>query len=130
MPGYAGFACPALRRPGEPLTVSAPGQWWALGARRGELLAYARTAALPYGMLPAAERVTLRPVTRSVPAVLEDLRVLDEAMERAIGPFFDGEPGDSTLRVDLRAILGAQLPAEIYPWYQPLTPDFFTWLGR
>jgi hypothetical protein len=127
--GYAGFACPARRRPGEPLTLSAPDRWWALGARRGELLAYARTAALPFGTLPPAERVTLPPVTRPVAAILEDLRVLDEAMERAIGPFFDGEPGDATLRGDLREIVRAQVPAEIRPWYQALTPDFFTWLG-
>ena len=128
VPGYAGFACPARRRPGEPLTVSAPDRWWALGARRGELLAYARTAALPFGTLPPAERVTLPPVTRPVAAILEDLRVLDEAMERAIGPSstvsrvtprFAGTCGRSTAR---RCPRNPPLVPSAYP-------DFFTWLG-
>lgn len=127
-PGYAGFACPARRRPGEPQSVSPPDRWWALGARRGELLVYGRTTAVPFGVL-AAERVTLARVTRPVAAVLEDLRVLEEATERAVGPFFDGEPGDATLRADLREMVRAQIPAEMRAWYQTLTPDFFSWLG-
>jgi hypothetical protein len=128
-PGYAGFACPARRRPGEPLTVRPPDRWWLLGARHGELIAYARTSAVPFGVPPSAERVTLPPVTRPVAAVLEDLRVLDETMERAAGPFFDGEPGDPVFRADLRELVRAQVPAEILGWYQALAPDFFSWLG-
>jgi len=129
VPGYAGFACPARRRPGDPLSVGAPARWWALGARRGELLVFARTVALPFGELASAERITLPPVSRSVEGVLEDLRVLDETMERAVGSFFDGEPGDGMLRSDLREIVRAQVPVEISAWYQALAPDFFAWLG-
>jgi hypothetical protein len=127
-PGYAGFACPARRRPDEPLSLSAPDRWWLLGARRGKLLAYAMTAVIPFGLETAQERVTVTSPGRPVAAVLEDLRVLEETMETAIEPFFAGSAGDPVLREDLRAILGTQLPAEISPWYRALTPDFFAWL--
>jgi hypothetical protein len=129
-PGYAGFACATRRRPGEPQTVAGPDRWWLLGARRGELIAYALTSALPFGGPPATERVTLSPVTRPVAAILEDLRVIDETMERAAGPFFAGEPGDAALRADLGEMIRAQVPPEILGWCRELTPDFFSWLGQ
>jgi hypothetical protein len=133
-PGYAGFACPALRAPRQPLRLRQPDRWWLFGASHGELLAYARTTVLPFRAAqagPAPETVTLPLVTRPVAAVLEDLRVLDETMERAIGPFFNGEPGDAALRADLAAIISVQAGAPaVLSWYQALVPDFFRWLGQ
>lgn len=132
VPGYAGFACPALRAPRQPLRLRRPDRWWLLGAKGGELLAYARTSALPFaGADPAPQTVTLPPATRSVAAALEDLRVLDETMERAITPFFAGEAGEPALRADLTAIIGLQAGApQVLDWYRALAPDFFRWLGQ
>jgi hypothetical protein len=130
-PGYAGFACPAIRRPHQPLQLRRPDRWWLLGARHGELLVYGRTSALPFSVAVADsdESVVLPPSTRSVGTVLEDLRVLDETMEQATGPFFAGEPADATLCADLREIIRAQVQAqELLDWYWALTPDFFSWL--
>jgi hypothetical protein len=133
VPGYAGFACPALRAPWKPLRLRRPDRWWLLGASHGELLAYGRTSVLPFGDVTAGtapESVTLPAATRPVAAVLEDLRVLDETMELAVGPFFAGEPGDAALRADLAAIIGVQAGApEVLAWYRALAPDFFRWLG-
>jgi hypothetical protein len=136
VPGYAGFACPALRVPRQPLRLREPDRWWLLGAAHGELLAYGRTSVLPFAEMPAgplastgAEFVTLPSSTRPVAAVLEDLRVLDETMARAIGPFFDGLPGDAVLRADLTEILRVQAGApEVLHWYRAVAPDFFRWL--
>lgn len=134
VPGYAGFASPALRAPRQPLRLRQPDRWWLFDASYGQLLAYGRTSVLPFGYeqaWPAQETVTLPAVTRPVAAVLEDLRVLDETMERAIGPFFSSEPGDAGLRADLAAIISEQAGApEVLGWYRALVPDFFHWLGR
>jgi hypothetical protein len=137
-PGYAGFASPALRAPRQPLRLRAPDRWWVLGARHGELLAYGRTSVTGLGGTaepgPAAAEpptVVVPPATRPVAALLEDLRVLDEAMDQAAGPFFRGEAYDAALRSDLLEIIRAQVrtPA-VLAWYEALTPDFFTWLGQ
>ena len=130
VPGYAGLACPALRAPRQPLRLRQPDRWWLLGASHGELLAYARTSVLPFVAAPdapTAETVTVPPSARlTAAAVLEDRRVLDETMERVIGPFFVGEPGDAALRADLITIIGLQAGApEVLAWYQALAPDFF-----
>jgi hypothetical protein len=135
-PGYARFACPAIRRPRQPLQLRGPDRWWLLGAERGELLVYGRTAALPFGAVPPADAtgsVAVPQSTRPAAAALEELRLLDEMMQRAAGPFFSGQPADddATLRVDLREIIRAQVAApEALGWYRALTPDFFSWLDR
>jgi hypothetical protein len=128
-PGYAWFAAPARRRPGQPLVLSAPDRWWALGAARRGLLAYARTAVVPFTSEPLApQRVELPPVTRGLEAIAEDLRLLESLGDRAVPGFFAGEPGDPALRADLLAVLTAHVTPLTTDWYRALAPDFFGWL--
>jgi hypothetical protein len=133
-PGYAGFACPATRRPGEPLRLRAPARWWALGAGQGELLAYARTAAIGFGAVDLgsgepAVSVTVEPPRESAAAVLEDLDALDQVMEQAVPDFFGGQAGAPELRADLLEMIGPHAPGELGGWYRALAPDFFGWLA-
>jgi hypothetical protein len=128
-PGYAWFAAPARRRPGQPLVLGAPDRWWVLGAARRGLLAYARTAAVPFAAEPLIpQRAELPPVTRGLEAITEDLRLLESLGERAAPAFFAGEPGDPALRADLLAVLTAHVTPLVIGWYQALAPDFFGWL--
>jgi hypothetical protein len=128
-PGYAWFAAPARRRPGQPLVLGAPDRWWVLGAARRGLVAYARAAAVPFTSEPLApQRAELPPVTRDLEAIAEDLRLLDSLGDRAVPGFFAGEPGDPELRADLLAVLTAHVTPLITGWYRALAPDFFGWL--
>lgn len=128
-PGYAGFAGPARRRPGQPLRLGAPDRWWVLGAARRGLLVYARTTAVPFTAGPLRpDWAELPPVTRDLDAIEEDLRLLDSLAQRAVPEFFDGRPGDAALRADLAAVLTAHVTPQITDWYRALTPDFFAWL--
>jgi hypothetical protein len=130
-PGYAGFAGPARRRPGQPLRLGAPDRWWALCAGRRGLLAYARTTAVPFTDEPlGAEWVELPLVTRDPDAIGEDLRLLDSLAERAVPGFFGGQRGDAALRGDLLAVLTAHVTPAVIGWYRALAPDFFGWLEQ
>ncbi|MFD4722308.1 hypothetical protein ACFWOY_23300 [Streptomyces sp. NPDC058423] len=127
-PGYAGFAAPAVRTPGQPLVLGTPDRWWALGGRRRALLAYGLTAAVPFSAELRAGPVTVVSAGRSVASARENLRMLDECLNEAAPAFFRGEPGTPVARGDLDELLAAVLPAETLPWYRALTPDFFNWL--
>lgn len=129
-PAYAGFACPAARKPRQPLELDAPDRWWVTTAEHGRLLAYALVAAVPFMDSMPEDPVTVRPAGRALSAVREDHRLLGELMTAAAPAFFAGESGDRTIRSDLAEILSQVLPAETRPWYQGLTPDFFEWLER
>jgi hypothetical protein len=127
-PGYAGFAAPARRAPGRPLTLHAPDRWWALSAVHGSLLAYGLVAAVPFAAGFGPDPVTLPAATRSVAGIEEDLQVIDEMMEQAGPAFFAGETAAATLRGDLFEAIRGHVTDEVLPWYQALAPDFFGWL--
>jgi hypothetical protein len=129
-PGYAGFAGPARRVPHAPLQLGAPDRWWVLGVQRGALLLYGLTTAVRFMEKLSPEQVTLPPVTRSLAAVEEDLRILDMLMDRAGGEFFAVRPADADLVTDLLAVLTAHVSPMVMSWYRGLAPDFFGWLEQ
>ncbi|GIH29429.1 hypothetical protein Aph01nite_77390 [Acrocarpospora phusangensis] len=128
-PAYAVFAAPAARAPGRPLRLSPPDRWWAMSARRRQVLVYAHQSVTPYGQIPT-EAVTVTPTGRTFAQAKEDLRLFDELIGEAAPHFFRGETGPEPIRADVGEILHAVLPREGLPWFRALTPDFFDWLER
>lgn len=129
VPAFAGFAAPAVRRPGEPLRMNDPDRWWALTVDGRGLVAYGLTAAVPFSTaddLPARAEVDRG--GRSLAAHQEDVRRLDELMDAAVVPFLTGAPLGTTARVDLHEALVAVITPSVLPWYRALAPDFFGWL--
>lgn len=126
--GYAAFAGPARRVPGESLQLGLPDRWWLIDARSGDLLAYNRTECLPFAAGLGTGWVTLPTPHRSIAALQEDQRVLDNLMEAAAPDFFAGGTGAPDTRADLAAALAACAGAPVLPWYRALAPDFFRWL--
>jgi hypothetical protein len=129
-PAYAGFACPAVRIPGQALELGTPVSWWAIDADHGRLLVYALVRILSFASSIPEGPVTVRSAGRSLSAVREDRRLLGELLTDAVPAFFGGESGDSAIRADLAEVLGQVRPPEAKPWYRALTPDFFDWLER
>ncbi len=129
-PGYAGFACPAVRIPRQHMELGNPVSWWVLSAENGKLLAYALTSVIPFADQLPEGPVTVRSAGRTLAAVREDRRRLGELLTAAAPAFFAGESGDGTVRADLAEMLGLVLPAETVPWYRAMARDFFDWLER
>jgi hypothetical protein len=127
--GYAGFAGPALRRPGVPLRLGTPDRWWVVDAGRGALLSYGRTAAIPF-----ADDLPAGPVTvdlgRTVAEAREDLAVLTELIDTVAPRFFAGDDADPAARRATADQLTAVVGAGTVAWYRALAPDFFAWLER
>jgi hypothetical protein len=130
VPGYAGFAGAARRVPRAPLQLRRPDRWFVLGAQRGSLVLYALVTAVAFTEELSPEQVTLPPVTRSLAAVEEDLRMLDTLMDRAAGEFFAARPADKDLATDLLAVLTAYVSPLVMHWYKGLGGDFFRWLEQ
>jgi hypothetical protein len=128
LPGYACFAGPARRVPGQPLRLRAPDRWWVLDARRHALLGYALTTAVPFAADLSPGEVEVTSTGRDVAARREDLKALGELVDVAARRFFAGETGDPVLRSDLIETLTTDHLREAEPWYRALTPDFFAWL--
>jgi hypothetical protein len=127
-PVFAGFAGPAWRVPGQPLELSTPDRWWALGPDGIELVVYARTSVVPFGDVPTGGRIQVSPLGRSLAEAQQDLLMLDELMNNAVPVFLSGTPGTEPMRADLAAAFAVVVPAETTPWYRALVPDFFAWL--
>jgi hypothetical protein len=126
---FAGFAGPALRVPRQPLRLAPPDRWWAIDARSCRLVAYGLTSALPFGASGGSELVVADRSGRSVADVEDDLRRLDELMDRAAGPFLNGAAGDPLARRDLVEVFALNVTDAVLPWYRALAPDFFGWLA-
>jgi hypothetical protein len=126
---FAGFAGPALRAPRQPLRLAPPDRWWAIDAGRCRLVAYGLAAALPFGAGAGPEPVAVDRGGRSLDAVEDDLRRLDELMDRAAAPFLSGAQGEAEVRGDLLEVLTLNVTDAVLPWYRALAPDFFGWLA-
>ena len=68
-PAYAGFACPAVRIPPQPMELGTPDRFWAISAEHGTLLAYALVSAIPFMDSMPEGPVTVRPAGRTLSAV-------------------------------------------------------------
>jgi len=127
-PGYALFASPALRRPGQPVEQGGPDRWWVVSANGGNLIVYARSIAVRFSGTESWPSVTMPPVNRSIDEMRQALREIDEVMDALAPAFFAGEKGDAQLRGELASLLGSHLPEPLVPQYRELAPDFFAWL--
>lgn len=127
-PSIAGFAGPAARTPGRPLRLAPPDRWWAVDIHSRELVCYALTEAVPFGLPADADSIEVDHGDRTIEAMQENLRTLDELMDRAIGHFFHGTTSEPAVRADLTAVLAAAVTDSALPWYRALAPDFFSWL--
>jgi hypothetical protein len=128
VPAYAQFAAPAVRLPEKPSEQGPPDRWWAVDARSGHLLVYARTQAIPFAPDRAFETVTLPPTGHSLDAMREILAELDTSMEAVAPEFFAGRPGAADLRSRAAERLRSAIPAPVFPRYRALAPDFVSWL--
>lgn len=126
--GYASFAAPTSRRPGQPTIQGAPDRWWLFDADTARLKVYALTASLP--LMPDLKfgEVELPPL--ACPP-LEYRALLAEARERIseLTPaFFDALDAGDAVRSKLFELLLQVIPAPIEDRHRALVPDFFEWL--
>jgi hypothetical protein len=126
-PGYAQFAAPCLRKPGESPVQSAPDRWWILDAASKAIRLYARTAAVPFGDTAFARQELPSPAP-DLPTLLGWQRELFTSLDAAVGPFFAGTPADPTAARELLGRFTRLTPAPLVPVYRDLAPDFFQWL--
>jgi hypothetical protein len=126
--GYAFFASPAVRRPGQPMEQGAPDRWWVVDARTGRTITYSLSKALPFADGATWEWVTLPPVKRTIDEMRQALKQIEELMNVLAPAFFRGEAGDAGARKELLTALNGQVPEPIQPEYRALAPDFFAWL--
>jgi hypothetical protein len=127
-PGYALFASPALRRPGQPLEQGAPDRWWVIDAFTGRLLVYAMAKAIPIDEKSALTTVSIPPLAGSVEEARRGATRVEELLDRLSPDFFRGEAGDQTARGELKQALGTALPPALQLQHRALVPDFFAWL--
>jgi hypothetical protein len=127
-PAYAVFAGASGRRPGEPRRLSVPDRWWALDARSGQLVVFARTTVLPFSDADLGGPVELTPTGRTAREQLGAIAALSELMDHAVPDFFAAVAPDPTFATDLRHHWEAVVPAATAAWYRALAPDFFHWL--
>jgi len=125
--GYAFFAAPATRQPGEPVRQGAPDRWWVLSAASGRLLLYALTSATPFAE-EAWTPQTLPLISASVADLQKSLHEAEELMDAVASDFFEGNAGDYATRQKTLAKIEEIVPAPLLPQYRGLTPDFFAWL--
>ena len=126
-PGFAQFAAPCSRTPGEAPVQTAPDRWWVLDAAGKGVRLYARTEAVPFG-LTAFERQPVPTAAPDVPTLVGWQKELFAALDAATAPFFAGTPADPTAAADLLAKFTRVVPAPLVPLYRDLAPDFFHWL--
>jgi len=128
IPGYAVFAGPALRIPGEAPIQAAPDRWWVYGARGGHLLIYALQAVQSFVPGELFSDVTLNNSSRTIDEMREDLAVLDRLMDGLVPAFFAGAAGELDRRRAVSETLSLVIPSQLTPRYRALVPDFFAWL--
>jgi hypothetical protein len=127
VPGYACFASPALRSPGQPLEVDAPDRWWTVDARSGLLVNYSLCLAIPFTSKPLNSLIV--PATSDpIQTLQQRLHDLGSQIESQAPAFFDGQERPPAERAVLLGLLQAAISPVLLPEYQELVPDFFAWL--
>jgi hypothetical protein len=127
VPGYACFASPAIRSPGQPLEQAAPDRWWIVSARSGHLVCYSLCSAIPFSSTPF-NSVTVPPISHTIQALQLALSDLSSQIELQAPAFFDGEERPHGDRIVLLELLKSAISPVLLPQYQELVPDFFAWL--
>jgi len=121
-PGYAFFASPALRQPGQPVEQGAPDRWWVVDAYGGRLIAYTLWKALPYADGVQWTTVQLPPPAVSLDELRQALVNIERLMEALVPTFFAGEVGEAGARKALAEALKVHLPAPLLPQYRAWRP--------
>ena len=127
-PGYAAFANPALRVPGQPTEMAAPDRWWVVSARGGGLVIYALAEALPFAEGIAPGPFAVPAPNRSLAELAQDLETIVELVDTLAPVFFDGQAADPRTRRALAEALTSHFAPPLLPLYRALVPDFFAWL--
>jgi hypothetical protein len=127
-PGFAFFASPAIRRPGEPIVQKPADRWWVLDARTGHLIVYALNGAVPFHEGPGWEEVHLPPTSASLEEQRASHTRVASILDRLIPFFFRGAAIPQEERQTLRQALAGVIPGPLMPQYRALVPDFFAWL--
>lgn len=126
--GYAYFAAPAARRPGQPVRQGAPDRWWIFDAHgSASVLIYALCQAQPFSS-DNWEAVTLPPIAGTLTDLKAALADFEAQMNALVPAFFADEAGDATAKGNLSAALKTVLSEPLQPQYRALAPDFFAWL--
>lgn len=120
-PAYTWFACPASRRPGQPLRLSPPDRRFTLDAVNARLLLYDTGEWLK----PDWQPVTLTPSPKSRIELAADFKNVVQVLNGAAQALF----AHQTSPAGARTALTAYLNPEMLPWYQTLAPDLWQWLG-
>jgi len=128
IPGYAYFASPALRVPGQPTQQDPPNRWWIVDAHGGQLLIFAQWKVMPFATDVNWTPVQLPPISATIDEMRQVLSDVESIMNKLIPDFFADEPGDPNTRNTLAQTLAEYLPKPLIPQYRTLAPDFFTWL--
>jgi len=120
-PAYTWFACPASRRPGQPLHLSPPDRRFTLDASNARLLVYDTGE----WKKPDWHALTLPPNNKSRSELSADFQNIVSTLNSAAQALFAHQnPPAGT-----REALTAYLIPEMLPWYQALAPNFWQWLS-
>lgn len=128
LPGFGYFASPAVRNPDGPTQLAAPDRWWGIDARRGRLVFYALTSAMP--LTPHIDPDSFASSTGGL--TIDDLRQLHRELEQSIDgvldSFFEGRCADQASRRRVVDLLQAVVGNPQMGAYRALAPDFWAWL--
>lgn len=127
-PGYAFFASPALRVPGEPLRQGTPDRWWISDARNGQTLLFAHYQVHPFSTSTTFVTETLPPPSLEIRELQKGLKEVMALITACSHSFFASQTGDPELRRATHDLLSKILPAPLQTRYRTLVPDFFAWL--
>ena len=127
-PGYAFFAAPALRVPGQLQVQDAPDRWWVISAENAKLLMYAQQDVLPFSGNTQFGRQELTPPQCTLEELKARLKRVRELLDAAAPKFFHGEAMDKEERVRISELLNFLIPQQLQPQCRELVPDFYQWL--
>ena len=128
IPGYAYFASPALRLPGEPVEQDPPDRWWIMDADSGLILIFAQWKVMPFTTDVNWTGGSLPPVSANIDELRQVITDIENKMDVLAPAFFEDMPGNSKTRKDLAQTLTKYIPEPLLPQYCALAPDFFAWL--
>ena len=132
---WAWFRAAQVVRPGQS-RIGDPDCWWAMDAKTGRLLAYAREDAIAVLHQSAAsapakhDQVAATTQATSETEQRDALARLAAAIDRVAEAFFENRWAPASNRQEVVQTLAFVTPREMIPFYRALAPDFFAWLEQ
>lgn len=127
--GFASFSCPEHLVVGQKPEIAPPDRWWLVDERAEHLLCYSITAVTPFAQPMPRPGSGDAPAQRSVEEKARLLAQLEALIDEIAPAFLNGDAVSAEKRLELFRRLSDYFGAELLPYYQALTPDFFAWLG-